>query len=184
MITPAQFTHLTEQYPEFITQKQMCKICSICPKTAYNITRRGEITFSREVDHRGSHNKIRLTDVIKYLSVLSFRCSPDTDYLKKLRLFFAGQLKKEPDILATADVVRITGYSKSAVTGWVRNGRLQTLGGCYKKFWIPKVYLLDFLIGDHFRLITRKSKKHIAYMQNFEYWVGVYRSEEDETNES
>lgn len=182
MIPSVQFAHLIEQYPEFVTQKQMCEICNFCQKTAYNITRRGEITFSRAVDEHGSHNSIRLTDIIAYLTAQAFRQAPDTKYLKELRQFFSEQLVEEPDVFATLDVVRITGFSKSAVTGWVRSKRLQILDGNNKKFWIPKEYLLDFLAGNYFHLIKRKSDKQIAYMQKFEQWLNVCQYEEGESN--
>ena len=39
------YSDLAVAYPEYITQKQFCEVCGICHKTAYNLTRRGEISY-------------------------------------------------------------------------------------------------------------------------------------------
>ena len=39
------YPEIVAAYPEYITQKQLCEVCGVCHKTAYNLERRGEIPY-------------------------------------------------------------------------------------------------------------------------------------------
>ena len=61
------YSDLAVAYPEYITQKQFCEVCGICHKTAYNLTRRGEISYEIVDTPTGRIHHIKLTDALAYL---------------------------------------------------------------------------------------------------------------------
>ena len=65
------YSDLAVAYPEYITQKQFCEVCGICHKTAYNLTRRGEISYEIVDTPTGRihHINARISD--KYFFILS-----------------------------------------------------------------------------------------------------------------
>ena len=60
------YSDLAVAYPEYITQKQFCEVCGICHKTAYNLTRRGEISYEIVDTPTGRIHHIKLTDALAY----------------------------------------------------------------------------------------------------------------------
>lgn len=60
------YSDLAVAYPEYITQKQFCEVCGICHKTAYNLTRRGEISYKIVDTPTGRIHPIKFTDALAY----------------------------------------------------------------------------------------------------------------------
>lgn len=79
------YSDLAVAYPEYITQKQFCEVCGICHKTAYNLTRRGEISYEIVDTPTGRIHHIKLTDALAY------PCPITMDILANNTLSFAFQ---------------------------------------------------------------------------------------------
>ena len=95
------------------------------------------------------------------LSPYMVRCLPDGPIDEKfLRKLYTKQLKKYNDTLTVAEVSDFTGYRPTAVTGWVKLGKLKALR-LGKQYIIPKEYLIDWLSSEDYNHIERKSKKHV-----------------------
>lgn len=87
------YSDLAVAYPEYITQKQFCEVCGICHKTAYNLTRRGEISYEIVDTPTGRIHHIKLTDALAYLykkDMETLRCRSE----KAVRLFAELDSKK------------------------------------------------------------------------------------------
>ena len=78
---------------EYVTQKQLCEICGICTKTAYNLERRGMIPYVVETTPKGRIHKIRLEDVYRYLEMQQRLYSSDTWEDRVLYAFFVPSWK-------------------------------------------------------------------------------------------
>ena len=39
------YPDIAAKYPAYVTQRELCEICRICPKTAYNLEQQGEIPY-------------------------------------------------------------------------------------------------------------------------------------------
>ena len=45
------YPDIAAKYPAYVTQRELCEICHICPKTAYNLEQQGEIPYTIEQNH-------------------------------------------------------------------------------------------------------------------------------------
>lgn len=61
------YPDIAAKYPVYVTQRELCEICRICPKTAYNLEQQGEIPYTIEQKHLIRSHKIKLTDILAYL---------------------------------------------------------------------------------------------------------------------
>lgn len=41
------YPDIVAKYPAYVTKRELCEICHICPKTAYNLEQQGEIPYLR-----------------------------------------------------------------------------------------------------------------------------------------
>lgn len=90
-----------------------------------------------------------------------------------LHRWYEQQLSTLPDMLDTAQIAQLTGYSRSVVSRWCREGQLKSLLQ-HPKWMIPKAWLLEFLTSEAYNNIARKSQQHNAVIQA----VAKPRSEE------
>ncbi len=60
------YPDIAAKYPAYVTQRELCEICHICPKTAYNLEQQGEIPYTIEQNHLIRSHKIKLTDILAY----------------------------------------------------------------------------------------------------------------------
>lgn len=162
-----KYTQIIRKYPEYVNQKQLCEICGVCLKTGYTMSKRGDVPYSKD----GSFNWFKVEDVIRYLKKQEQRNHPKGSLLERMQDFYSVYLEDEADILVTQDVIRITGFSKSSVIQWVKKGRLQVLTGLYKKFYIPKTCLVDFLINDHSFRTNRRTMRQQRMLLDLEIWL-------------
>lgn len=65
------YPDIAAKYPAYVTQRELCEICRICPKTAYNLEQQGEIPYTIEQNHLIRSHKIKLTDILAYLYLLT-----------------------------------------------------------------------------------------------------------------
>ncbi|MEA4845989.1 MAG: helix-turn-helix domain-containing protein [Clostridiaceae bacterium] len=166
------YAHIIENYPEYINRKQLIEICGICPSTAYKWEQKEYVTFTREVCTSGSYNKFRLLDVLQYLYKRDCHQDAGSHYVRAMRRFYENELSEYPDAMGVENVIEFTGFSKSAITNWVRQKKLDAIKA-KKKYYFPKEYLIDFLISSYYRQITRSSKKRQLMVQKFEEYYDI-----------
>lgn len=58
------YPDIVAKYPAYVTKRELCEICHICPKTAYNLEQQGEIPYTIEQNHLIRSHKIKLTDIL------------------------------------------------------------------------------------------------------------------------
>lgn len=65
------YPDIVAKYPAYVTKRELCEICHICPKTAYNLEQQGEIPYTIEQNHLIRSHKIKLTDILAYGAINS-----------------------------------------------------------------------------------------------------------------
>lgn len=75
------YPDIAAKYPAYVTQRELCEICRICPKTAYNLEQQGEIPYTIEQNHLIRSHKIKLTDILAYLYRRECRQEADSPYI-------------------------------------------------------------------------------------------------------
>jgi predicted site-specific integrase-resolvase len=161
------YAHIIKQYPEYVTQIQMCEICGISKKTAMGLERSGKIPYTVEVNHLIHTHKIKLTDILAYLYEKECRQESDSEYITVMREFYKKQLERYPDALTARMVERATGFSGTGVGNWLKAGKLKSKV-VRRKYIVPKVYLIDFMVSPYYRRIKNKSEKQKNDMAAFE----------------
>ena len=139
------YPDIAAKYPAYVTQRELCEICRICPKTAYNLEQQGEIPYTIEQNHLIRSHKIKLTDILAYLYRRECRQEADSPYICAMRTFYDKHLSPYSDLLSVKDIQQITGFSSSA-----------------------KDFMLDFLISPYYRRIRRKTPVQKELMDTFE----------------
>ena len=91
-----------------------------------------------------------------------FRLSEDMQ--SELLEYAVAYLEDYDDVLSIAEVSEITGRSSTAITKWCNRKHLHSYF-IRRKFYIPKLSLLNFMQGEHFVGIQEKSKVHLAYLE-------------------
>ena len=86
------YPDIVAKYPAYVTQRELCEICRICPKTAYNLEQQGEIPYTIEQNHLIRSHKIKLTDILAYLYRRECRQEADSPYICAMRTFYDKHL--------------------------------------------------------------------------------------------
>ena len=81
------------------------------------------------------------------------------DDLRIMRQFYETALKRYPDVLTTKQISKFTGYGESSVVRWCNKQQLKSFY-IKRRLFIPKEYLIDFLVSWHFIGISVKSHTH------------------------
>lgn len=90
------YPDIAAKYPAYVTQRELCEICRICPKTAYNLEQQGEIPYTIEQNHLIRSHKIKLTDILAYLYRRECRQEADSPYICAMRTFYDKHLSPYP----------------------------------------------------------------------------------------
>lgn len=179
-----------DQIPDIINKDQLYRICHISKSTALYLLRSGKIPCTYTVKKTRCYN-IKKEDVLAYLKErkvfpeaysapvgwyhgkyeLKMEAEVPPEVLNKLRAFYTKILTDYPDVVTVQDVIKLTGYKKTAINNWCNNGKLQSFKRKNSNL-IPKVYLIQFFCSEHFRMITRKTDWHIRVMRDFSVWNG------------
>lgn len=92
------YPDIAAKYPAYVTQRELCEICRICPKTAYNLEQQGEIPYTIEQNHLIRSHKIKLTDILAYLYRRECRQEADSPYICAMRTFYDKHLSPYADL--------------------------------------------------------------------------------------
>jgi len=124
---------IVKQYPAYVTQKQAAKICRTAIRKVRSLEKHGELRYKDDVGN-GHRHAIALNDVLKYLYQKDCLQTRESEYMTRLRRFYADKLAQRPDVLLTNDISEITGYGHTAVVNWVNRGLLKAYkGSIYSK---------------------------------------------------
>lgn len=127
------YPDLAVAYPEYITQKQFCEVCGICHKTAYNLTRRGEISYEIVDTPTGRIHHIKLTDALAYLYKKDTLYGNDENVNRQIYEVLQAHFSYLPDLLRTQQIRELTGFSMTAIQRWVLEKRITAILG--RKGW-------------------------------------------------
>lgn len=84
------------------------------------------------------------------------------DFSKNALKYYTELLENEQAILTVKDISRLTGYPDRTITRWIRTGRLVSFNAWANHYYIHKSTLCDFLCGDYYHHIQKKSVTHVA----------------------
>jgi predicted DNA-binding transcriptional regulator AlpA len=180
-----------DRYPEYVTQKEMCAILGICKSTAYSIQKKGMIPFEYVSTSEGRRQRIKITDILLYQYEKMCFDEIENEYIEGLRRYYQKQLHDFPQLLLVPDIMRFTGYSKSAVNNWILRNELKPLSYKNKRLQsfhrgkgtlITKDSFLDFLTGLYYRSTTRKSAVHKEQAKQYEQLFGTFMSKRGAVN--
>ena len=185
MKSKIQHRKILEKYPEHISKEQLYKICHISKRTALYLlesrlipctnsgkqTRKYSVVTQDVVDYLIRRDK----EPERYLAPRGwYQRKSKNDFIhlspelnRKMRYYFEQLMEPYPDVLSVKHVVEITGYQNETATRWCSSKKLYHFYIC-GKFKIPKVSMLEFMMGAYFRGIRTKSKKHRDFIVNFQ----------------
>lgn len=177
MKTSNCYSELLQQFPEYMTKNQMYKVCHISKKTCLFLLENGLVPCI-DSGKKTRRFKIETNAVVHYLEDRELRPElyrpPQGFYKKKqselnralteddlliMRQFYEAALKRYPDVLTTKQVSEFTGYGESSVVRWCSKQQLKFFY-IKRRLFIPKEYLIDFLVSWHFIGISVKSETH------------------------
>ena len=177
MKTSNCYSELLQQFPEYMTKNQMYKVCHISKKTCLFLLENGLVPCI-DSGKKTRRFKIKTNAVIHYLEDRELRPElyrpPEGFYTKKqseliralteddlliMRQFYEAALKRYPDVLTTKQISKFTGYGVSSVVRWCSKQQLKNFY-IKRQYFIPKEYLIGFLVSWHFIGISVKSDSH------------------------
>lgn len=178
---------ILDEYPATITKEQLYKICHISKRTASHLLESELIPCKCSGKKTRKYN-IATTDVVAYLE--SRAENPDyfhapagwykgsyhgefiqlpPEVAEKMRAYYEEITRDYRDVLSVGDVCEITGYNSTTVVNWCSKKYIHRYL-IRKKYHIPKLSLLDYMMSIRFRGIRIKSKKHLAYIEELQTW--------------
>ncbi len=119
------YPDIAAKYPAYVTQRELCEICHICPKTAYNLEQQGEIPYTIEQNHLIRSHKIKLTDILAYLYRRECRQEADSPYICAMRTFYDEHLSPYTPQNCTARFAAYCQNRRLIQTGQTKGGRLR-----------------------------------------------------------
>lgn len=135
------------------------------PPTIWN--KGGEISYTVEQNRLIRTHKIKLTDILEYLYKKECRQELDSPYICAMKEFYERRLIPYPDLLSVKDVQKVTGFSSSAVVGWISRNILKAFQPG-KGYVIPKDFFVEFLISPYYRRIKNKTPIQRESLATFE----------------
>lgn len=184
-----RYEDIRKEFPEVISKEQFRKISHISKATALYLLESGLVPC-KKLDQRTHRYRIRTDDVIVYMierehcaekyraesnwyknrshrkTCLFDSSALSSDKQIEFREYIEESLQEYEDLVSTNDVINILGYSKSIVNKWCRTKTIKAF--CVsRKFLIPKVELINFLISPYSFNIKRKTWKHILLIKGF-----------------
>lgn len=158
------YSDIAAVYPQYITQKQLCEICGVCHKTAYNLERRGEIPYKIVDTPTGRIHHIKLIDALAYLYRKDTLYGNDENINHALYEKLSRYFSYLPDLLRTEEISEVTGYSTTAIQRWVLEKRIIALHG--RKGWnITRESLVAFLSSSYCLRGNRKPQKFQSILE-------------------
>ena len=138
-----QIQDLLATYPDPMGRTGFRKACRIGTRTSIYLLQSGLVPCEN------TGKQIRCYKIAK------------ADVAAYLRRWYERLLARQPDVLDTHQIARVTGYASRTVSRWCTEGRLKAFPYQHT-YKVPKEWLLEFLTSEDYNSITRKSKAHYA----------------------
>ena len=135
------------------------------PPTIWN--KEEKLSYTVEQNRLIRTHKIKLTDILEYLYKKECRQELDSPYICAMKEFYERRLIPYPDLLSVKDVQKVTGFSSSAVVGWISRNILKAFQPG-KGYVIPKDFFVEFLISPYYRRIKNKTPIQRESLATFE----------------
>lgn len=188
-----KYDYLRDQYPEYVTENQLYKICHIAKRSAKYLLDNGIIPCENSGKKTRKY-KIALNDIINYLVMrdktqnsmiprgcMNSKCkkprpprvtlaailSPNSE--GELRKYFEYIYADYPDVVSSHDVADMTGLSKKTVLEFLNKGEIQALL-ISSKYFIPKEFVLAFVISPRYINMKSNSAHFNKILGGFEIW--------------
>lgn len=185
-----KYSYLKRQYPGYVSLDQFYRICKIAKRSAKYLVDNG-IVPAIDTGKKTHRYQIAVDDVITYLRcrdregsmiptglLTSGQREPSTrvSFSRLVALgqesvvaeFFQHTCADYPDVLTTADVVKITGISKSTILKMLETGHLKSISDNPRL--IPKAYLYEFVATRKFLALSSDSDAYKEVLEKFEMW--------------
>lgn len=186
-----KYEYLREQYPEYVTENQLYKICHIAKRSAKYLLDNGIIPCENNGKKTRKY-RIALNDIIVYLekrdktlnSMIPRGCvnsrvprSPrvslsailSSESESVLRGYFEYIYADYPDVVEPWDVSEMTGLNHNTVLKLLKKNEIQSLmvGTKYK---IPKQFVMAFVVSPRFINMKSNSADFNKIIGGFEKW--------------
>lgn len=172
-----------DKIPDVITKEQFYQICHISKSKARYLLQSGKVPC----EYSGKKTRcyrIKKRDVREYMESRNVfpeaYSAPKSWYgshyativpmempknaMLRMHDYYSKLLTRYRDVLTTADISELTGYSKSTINGWCSRNVVRHFSK-RNIYYIPKVFLVDFLCSLDFRSITRKTEWHLRTLE-------------------
>lgn len=174
------------EVPDVISKDDFYRLCHISKSTALHLLRSGKVPCK----FSGKKTRcyiIRKADVRKYMEQRAvfpeLYSAPQGWYgghyqstvqkempeemLQEMRTYSTKLLADCRDVLTTPEIVKLTGYGRTAINNWCAKGYLKHFKKGVNNL-VPKVFLVEFFCSLQFRSITRKTPWHVKTLQDFQ----------------
>ena len=192
-----KYEKLKEQYPEHISLEQLRLICRISKRSACYLLENGIIP-AIDTGRTTWRWQIAIEDVIDYLRLReksgsmipteavnsrknkkyatgsrnSFAKIVTSGQEQMVANYFAHLCADYGDVLTVYDIADITGLHKNSLLKLLKAGHLKYLARG-RKYFIPKVYFLEFIASRRFIDAWSNSDDFIRIMEGFEKWLDL-----------
>lgn len=154
------YPDIAAKYPAYVTQRELCEICRICPKTAYNLEQQGEIPYTIEQNHLIRSHKIKLTDILAYLYRRECRQEADSPYICATKPFSMPILiRKIAAVLRRSSQGTVESYQSITYGNLLLNcdGYTATMNGNTFELTQKEFEILRELLTHQGRILTRQN---------------------------
>ena len=151
-----QLIHVSKRVAKSLVENEIPCIKSDKETHNYSINKRDLIEYLGT--HLGTHSlKWHYIDHDPEPSLL-ITSIPDT-VRYRMSTYLTTQLAGYPDLLKARDVSAITGYGKTTIGNWLKEGRLRYTV-VRRAMYISKFELIEYMCTDDYDSVCRKSLKH------------------------
>ncbi|HWT76409.1 MAG TPA: helix-turn-helix domain-containing protein [Mobilitalea sp.] len=181
MYSEEQLNGLIYRYPEYVSKEHLRLIAHISKRVARELLIKGFIPCKNNGKQTRQYT-IAMTDIIKYLreretypekydigpipsssrGKIMLKVSPlitmPENFSHMLETFYDKQFKLFPDVITVAQASEITGHTHTSINRWCKDKKFIA----FKKgssYMIPKVSLIEFMVGSEYRTLKYKSQK-------------------------
>lgn len=184
-----KYDALRERYPEFVSKDQVHVICKMSKRSVTYLLEHSIIPFT-DNGKKTHRYQIALEDIIAYMKMRenigsmiprgavnsrekrrrsSFSKSILPGQEEELKQYFQHIYTEFSDMLSSYDLVEMTGLSRKTILELLKRGAIKSLF-INNKYFIPKNYMLDFVVSPQFTNIKSNSPGFIQILGGFEKW--------------
>ena len=183
MLTRKELFALRKKYPNGMSKEAFYKICHISKRHAQYLLESGIVPCIRS-DKQTYRYLVSVTDVVIYLRQREIKPEKyamsgkarkgqgkyplsieiDSPMLECLEQIYQRVTAPYPDVLTISEVSEITGYCTKSLLSWCKEGKLFHLI-VKNQFLVPKVSLIEYMIGCEFRKKSYKSHRYREMLQ-------------------